>query len=275
MKSNLEEEFDKSFEAKYQEYEASFEQSITSGFDIREKIEEIDSLIEHVNSRVTYTESRITRAVTISLSLVGFGMAFLVAAAKLSGLAFYLGISISLSFVLTGLIASYIHTRQVNPRYPFRKLKNDWKWFYPQVVDEKYGPSMLVKEKEEAYFKKRLLHIEDMKAYSIKLLNEDDKERVKVDLQQLFLLHVNEKYKNCFLSSITQVIKIGVAITAALFIALAITLAVKRTSSLDVTGNQAEHNMPRITNYRTHPFHHPHPAAHLLHNCPKPRLKPL
>ena len=258
MKAKLEKEFDVSFEERFREYGATFEQSIGSGIDIREKISEIEALIEHVNGRVTYTESRITRAVTISLSIVGFGMAFMAATLKLSGLAYYLGIVTSLSMVITGLFASYVHTRQINPQYPFRKLKNDWKWFYPQIVDEEYRPSWLVKEKKETYHKKRLQHIEDLKKYSIKLMKEDDRERVRVDLQQLFLLHVNEKYKNCFLSSITGIIKKGITITAVLFVALVITLAINRPSNLDVTGNQAGHNIERGTVYRPHSFSYHH-----------------
>jgi hypothetical protein len=67
---------------------------------------------------------------------------------------------------------------------------------------------------------KRVLHVEGLHEYAKKILNEGMKERLKVDIQQLYLLHVNEKYKNCFLSSLRRVLTYGLILIALAFIAL-------------------------------------------------------
>jgi len=98
---------------------------------------------------------------------------------------------------------------QVNPKYPFRALLNDWKWFYPKIVDEKYRPTPYVIETENKYWEKRLLHVDGLTKYAEKILNENQNERLKIDIQQLYLLHVNEKYKNAFLSILRRILFLG------------------------------------------------------------------
>ena len=146
----------------------------------------------------------------------------------------YLFISDSLQrgySVLTGGITSIIHTFQVNPKYPFRALGNDWKWFYPNIVDEKYKPSTIVMEGEYKYLEKRLLHLEGLQKYAQKIMNENKIERLKVDMQQLYLLHVNEKYKNCFLTSLRRALTWGLLLTAIALIILFVTIAVEQAKS--------------------------------------------
>jgi hypothetical protein len=82
--------------------------------------------------------------------------------------------------------------------------------FYPNIVDEKYKPTPYVKETENKYWEKRLLHIKGLKKYAEKFLHENNVERLKIDIQQLYLLHVNEKYKNAFLSTLRRILFWGI-----------------------------------------------------------------
>jgi hypothetical protein len=201
----------------YKEYESLFSEIDGGTTNTADKIEEVESLIDHVNQRIQYTETRITRSVTFSVTLIGIGMAFFAVLSRYDGLLFYLGLFATASLVITGGLAAIIHSLQVNPKYPFRALSNDWKWFYPNIVDNNYRPTWYVKESEEKYLEKRLLHIKGLKKYADKIMQEDKAERLKVDIQQLYLLHVNEKYKNAFLSTLRKIIFRGLLITAVFF----------------------------------------------------------
>lgn len=210
MKKNQTASFELNVRDKYKEYEALFVEISQSSLNIDDKLKEAQSLIEHVNQRIQYTETRITRTVTFAATLIVVGMAFFAVSTKLEGAAFYLGICTTLLFILTGGITALIHAMQINPKYPFRALLNDWKWFYPNIVDEKYKPTAYVKETEKKYWEKRLLHIDGLKNYAEKLLHENNTERLKIDIQQLYLLHVNEKYKNAFLSTLRRILFWGI-----------------------------------------------------------------
>jgi hypothetical protein len=218
--------FEKAVQSKYKDYEYLFNRIPRNS--IEKKIKEVNSLIDHVDNRIHYTETRITRTVTFSVTLIAIGMAFFAAIIKLDGSSLYLGLITSGSMILTGLAAALIHIFQVNPIYPFRALPNDWKWFYPRIVDDKYKPKTFVYEKKKAYFKKRLLHIDGLNRYAQNIIGETPKERLKVDIQQLYLLHVNEKYKNYFLTTLRKVLNVGLTIVLISLIALLLNISVKK-----------------------------------------------
>jgi hypothetical protein len=209
MKNNQKESIESKVSDKYKEYEELFIKISQIGLNIDDKLKEVQSLIEHVNQRIQYTETRITRTVTFAVTLIVVGMAFFAVSTKLDGAAFYLGICTTLLFILTGGVTALVHAMQVNPKYPFRALLNDWKWFYPKIVDEKYRPTPYVIETENKYWEKRLLHVDGLTKYAEKILNENQNERLKIDIQQLYLLHVNEKYKNAFLSILRRILFLG------------------------------------------------------------------
>jgi hypothetical protein len=201
----------------YEKFVKLFTDDLESS-DLGRKIDEVNALIEHVNNRIHYTETRITRTVTFAVSLVAIGAALFSAVIRMNGWSFYLGMATSFLFIITGGITSLIHVFQVNPNYPFRALPNDWKWFYPRIIDKDYKPTAFVSENDEQFYKKRKMHIAGLINYASKLLGENDVERLKVDIQQLYLLHVNEKYKNCFLSTLRLCLICGLIITTLVLI---------------------------------------------------------
>ncbi len=196
-----------------EDYYDLFDTKNLTNIDIENKINEVGILIEHINQRIQYTETRITRTVTFSVTLIGIGMAFFVGTTQYQGFSFICGLVTSGLFILTGTVAALIHILQVNPQYPFRSLKNDWKWFYPQILEKKYAPTFFVKECETKYLEKRLMHLKGLIKYASNLIYENEIERLMTDIQQLYLLHANEKYKNCFLSSLRKVIVLGLSLT--------------------------------------------------------------
>jgi hypothetical protein len=148
-KDEKEPEVGDAIKGKLEDYARLFSALDETGTDMETKVKEVQSLIEHVNQRIYYTESRITRTVTFAITLIGIGMAFFAVTIKLEGCSLYLGLITSILFIGTGGITSLIHVFQINPKYPFRKLQNDWKWFYPNIVPEEYKPNTFVKEGRE------------------------------------------------------------------------------------------------------------------------------
>lgn len=199
--------------SEYADYEQYMDSLSLKDAELENKIKEVNDLIEHVNNRIIYTETRITRTVTFALSLVAIGMALFAAVIRLDGISLYFGLATSILFISTGSITSFTHVLQINPKYPFRALPNDWKWFYSRSVDDNYKPPFYVKETEQNYFKKRYSHINGLKNYAEKIVKETPSVRLKIDIQQLYLLHVNEKYKNSFLTSLRKVLTIGLIAT--------------------------------------------------------------
>jgi len=230
-KKDLKERLEREVDSAYKAYELFLEETDVGDEELSKKIKEVNLLIEHIDNRIHYTETRLGRTVTFSVTLIGVGIAVFAAVVKLSGWSFLLGLLSSGLLILTGVIAILINVFQTNPKYPFRKLPNDWKWFYPRIVNEEYKPGLIMKEGERKYLEKRLLHIKGLKEYAAKIIAETPLERLKVDIQQLYLLHVNEKYKNKFLTTIRRVLSIGVSLSLAFLICLFIIISVDKVKN--------------------------------------------
>ena len=66
------------------------------------------------------------------------------------------------------------------------------------------------------------IHLKDMLTYAEKTLGSSPKEELEQDLEQLFLVIVNEKYKNAQLTHLRIVISWGLGLTLLAMIATAI-----------------------------------------------------
>lgn len=213
---------------------------------IDSKITEVNALIDHINGRIEYTESRITKMVTLSIALIGAGVALFGAILKtLDTVPFVFGIVPSGLLIGTGLLAVLIHSRQINPRYPFRGLRNDWKWFYPNIVSNWYRPNVMMSEDEVSLAEKKVMHVFGLTGYATKILNESPAERLRVDVQQLYLLHVNEKYKNTFLSHLRTILKNGLALVVIgllLFLGLTTYYKIYREPVPSISSNSGFHH---------------------------------
>lgn len=200
-------------DTEYQKYENLFAQLDDKDPEIEKKIDEVNSIIQLVNNRISYTEDRLAKIITFSVALMGIGMAFFAAIIMLSGVTFYIGLITAFSFFFTGGLTALVHSIYVNPKYPFRAMKNDWKWFYAGIITKDYHPKPLFQDSNSEFLSKRLLHMQGLNQYAEKVLDEGKSERLKVDLQQLYLLHVNEKYKNRYLSNLRNILFRGLLVT--------------------------------------------------------------
>jgi hypothetical protein len=202
--------------------------------------------IEHMVRRIEYAESRRGAIATLAGGLLAAGIAlFAILLDAPSG-----PVRVALGVLATSVLISAALTlvawfRQTNPPYGFiraDKSRRPWKWFYRDALADheaftfdwwKRKDSPTNKGPIKAFevqwgpFAKRELQLVDLK------------KDVLQNLQQVYLLHVNEKYKNRFLSQLRTVLLRGVI---ASILAFVITLAVA-----ELVDRDAEPGKPQPT----------------------------
>lgn len=182
-------------------------------------------LIFHIHQRIEYCEKRRGQMVVISLSLLAAAVA-LFAATFLevmdSGLLVSLVRLTALLLFLTAAITLALYGLQTNFEYPFIEITKTWRWFYHYSVSKEYKPPFFPFEGPKEREKMQKIHLKDMLAYAERTLKSNPKEELEQDLEQLFLVIVNEKYKNAQLTHLRMVISWGLGLTILAMIAIAI-----------------------------------------------------
>jgi hypothetical protein len=178
-----------------------------------------EGLIDRVEPRIWYAENRRSSFATIAVALLAAGIALL--AALLVNHASYRPalwglVTLGIGAVVTGSVVLLVYSGQTNFDYPFKKKTTTWKWFYRDALpgtkslavpwhtiqrkaDRERATELF--DKDWAEFVTRQKTLTDVRISAVQ------------DMQQLFVLHVNEFYKNKFLTQIRRVLSVGVAIT--------------------------------------------------------------
>jgi hypothetical protein len=181
--------------------------------DLREALEH---LADHMAQRIEYAESRRSAVATLGGALFAGGLALL---PYIGSQTHYLPLRIALICVaaiwlLFGGITWLLYARQTNFRYPFTEVAKTSKWFYRYALEDYKAftapwhtiQSNREREQGKEAFNAQWEHFRDEQ---IRLLS-DPRSHILQDLQQIYLLHVNERYKNLFLSQIRSVLSLGI-----------------------------------------------------------------
>jgi len=182
-------------------------------------------LIFHIHQRIEYCEKRRGQMVLISLSLLAAAVALFAATflgAADSGLLVLLVRLTALLLFLTAAITLALYALQTNFKYPFIEITKTWRWFYHYSVSKEYKPPFFPFEGPKEQEKMQKMHLEDMLTYAKRTLESSPKEELEQDLEQLFLVIVNEKYKNAQLTHLRMVISWGLGLTILAMVAIAI-----------------------------------------------------
>jgi hypothetical protein len=122
---------------------------------------------------------------------------------------------VSVSMILVGGLVIYVYGLQTN-RYPYTSGTETWKWFYRDAIPDgddikldkfAYYTSLRwakSKAKVVSAYSNRLPEFSNMTKSLI-----DDAVNASQDIEQLFSLHLNEKYKNIYLSDIRTLFNCG------------------------------------------------------------------
>jgi len=168
--------------------------------DVQKLDESTLRIIDHVHNRISYTEGRIKATLEIGLALLAFpGPAMILFRDYLrEWLVVLTPILACLAFLGVAEICLYIiHVRF---RRPFLDVTKTWRWFYHYCIDPKtpvgpWLPWIGDKKKEEA----KLGYLEGLVRYAKNTVQSTPQQRLRQDIEQLFVLLSDERLKNEFL----------------------------------------------------------------------------
>ena len=195
--------------------------------DARKKAADCRELIFHIHNRIEYAESRRSQVAAIALALLAGAIALFLTSVsdKLQAENWTLILRIAALALFTTSVATLVlYARQINFSYPFIGVTKTWRWFYHYSVSKEYKPPFHSYEGDERRKKMQELHLTNMVEYAKNTLKLTAKDELEQDLEQLFLMIVNEKYKNAQLSHLRTVIFIGLLLTVLILIVAGIIL---------------------------------------------------
>ena len=183
----------------------------------------LKDLLTQISARIHYADARRTAVVTFGGALLAASIAMF--AATQNSMDFWpLKLAMAAFLTANALLVGYlwvIYSRQTNFKYPFRGRISTWKWFYASALENerafvvKWHAKISDKEIQEsqqevdkqwlAFREKQIPGLANVKA------------SISQDIAQLYTLHLNEKYKNLFLSHLRTVFAKGLGISAIVF----------------------------------------------------------
>jgi len=180
------------------------------GTDIEKLTRRVSELIPAIAERIHYAESRIASINLQSTVYLAAGAAALTAAFAFGNLSLRIPIMVSGGYLFGfGFLMLLMASRQVN-RYPFTQATKTWKWFYRDALkDQKafefpiwqyIGNWKTLGNKVRAQYDSQLNDFESQSTTTLL----DDRENLWQDIQQVYVLHINEKYKNLFLTHLRK-----------------------------------------------------------------------
>lgn len=220
-------------------------QSLTDR-ELRQLSQAVRDLIAKRVDGIHYAETRRGQLALIGGGLVASGVALLSLGAatrwRPAQAACWAG---GLGAILVGISVWLCYGLQTNYKYPWVSVSEaqNWKWFYWGALanPRAFGPPTFPYQGEKARntearaFQSQWEHFqEQVPGLANKRID------VTQDVKQLYLLHVDERYKNLFLTQLRRILMWGVALTlgAALVSLLAVTaLNPVRTQSRTVTAD--------------------------------------
>jgi hypothetical protein len=185
-------------------------------------------------SGIEYAEGRRTQLTTIAGAVTAVGVAFL----PLSGTTNWTPlrwamIAAGLSSIAVGVAVWVLFAIQTNYKYPFLPVPGTWKWFYHGAIpnEEPFGPTTrtsvlsalatsdegrLTKKIKVARAQEKLAYEQEFDRFTYQVDGlADPRIDATQDLRQLFLLHMNELYKNKFLTQLRRVLLHGLILVLA------------------------------------------------------------
>jgi hypothetical protein len=174
--------------------------------------ENISPVISAVAERIHYAEGRRANYTVMALALIAGGTSILVFAFGSIGQMWlkYAAIVASFGFIAVGLLVIYTYGRQTN-QYPYTSATKTWKWFYRDALPDRdaFGlkPNELAQTQKERITK---AYTDQFAAFKIRIAQlASDKSNTEQDIEQLYSLHVNELYKNLYLSRLRTLFNKG------------------------------------------------------------------
>lgn len=169
--------------------------------------------------RIHYAEARRANYSVMAGALIAAGITILTFAFGAFGMQWMrIGAAAgSLSMIVVGAVILYVFGQQTN-RYPFTAATNTWKWFYRDALPDQTAFDLKPWQSwssqktfvQQAYEDQ----LPKFKGEMLKLI--DDNTDLDQDVQQAYVLHINEKYKNLYLNQLRYLFNRGLIFIAVL-----------------------------------------------------------
>ena len=163
---------------------------------------ECQVLIAAVSERIHYAESRRGMLATIGAALVAARVATVAGAISILDKAeWWIACAVTgLCLTMTGLSIWFLYARQTN-RYPWTGGTTTWKWFYRDALPDsnalRFGATSYFWGWRTTESKIRRAFISQLSDFRLRFIQlKDKKTSLEQDIKQLYVLHVNEEYKN-------------------------------------------------------------------------------
>lgn len=180
----------------------------------------VRDLIQRRIDGINYAETRRSQLAVIAGALAALGVALL----PLSSVTGWQPLRVTYlvaaaSLLLAGIVVWVQFARQTNFKYPFVSPAETWKWFYHQALPNasKFGPGVLDLQSDDHKTKQQAEYRRQWDLFRAQAGGLSNKQvDATQDLKQLYLLHVNERYKNLFLTHLREVLVAGLLTSAVL-----------------------------------------------------------
>ncbi len=164
---------------------------------------------------IHYAETRRNQIAVIAGALAAAGIALFTLGRQTQWLPLRVSYFVAAcSSILIGVLVWVLFALQTNFRYPFVRPAQTWKWFYWLALPDaaRFGPKLYAIQRkservaEQEEYKRQWIQFRDqVQGLSDKRINATQ------DLKQLYLLHVDERYKNLFLTQLRRLLTWGIA----------------------------------------------------------------
>ena len=189
-------------------------------------------LIDHIAGRIAYAESRRTAISTIAAAMLAADIALLTfGQTNVKHVPLQIAIiAFSIAGILLSLVIWIVYVRQTNFDYPFKSVTDTWKWFYRDALSshaDKFTASKLGGQRKSVRDAAKQAFSAQRDAFRTKQIPglSDLSISTDQDLEQVYVLHVNERYKNLFLTHLRDILAWGLVINTFIgFAAFIITL---------------------------------------------------
>lgn len=184
-----------------------------------------DTLIERMDIRIQYAEGRRGGLAVLAGAFVAAGTALttqLLATDISYQPGYWAMVVASVGLILVGLLTLIIFARQINYNLPFRALTTTWKWFYRDAVPrnkEFPAPWHTIQFSSQHYAFQELYNDQWRAFVERSLTLTDPAIDAAQNLEQVYVLHLNEYYKNRFLMILREVMVKGLVAVAAASVA--------------------------------------------------------
>ncbi|MDR6192849.1 hypothetical protein QE372_005183 [Agrobacterium pusense] len=179
---------------------------------------DLTPVLEAVAERIHYAETRRSNFTVIAGVLLAGGVALLglIAGKQMDAVMAYPLWASAVSFMILGIFLFVVYARQTN-LYPWTSATSTWKWFYRDALPDqnafssKFISNIFVTTKERDRVQSEYNRQLPLFRQKISCLIDLEKDREQ-DEQQLYVLHLNEKYKNQYLTDLKKILNLGILV---------------------------------------------------------------